>query len=60
MDGVYLRHEDIPLPAYDAEADEIHNLHTHWLVIRLRFREALVELLAVRPFPPLLLAQHLC
>jgi aquaglyceroporin related protein len=47
LDGDYIHHEDIPLPAYDAEADEIHNLHTHWSVIRLRFREPLAELLAV-------------
>lgn len=58
LDGDYL-HEDIPLPAYDAEAVEIHNLHTHWSVIRLRFREPLAELLAVRAFPPLPPAQHL-
>lgn len=32
---------------YDPELDEIHNLHTHWSVIRLRFREPLAELLAV-------------
>ena len=47
LDGDDLYHEDIPLAAYDAEADEIHNLHTHWSVIRLRFREPLAELLAV-------------
>jgi aquaglyceroporin related protein len=46
LDGDYI-HEDITLPAYNAEADEIHNLHTHWSVIRLRFREPLAELLAV-------------
>lgn len=34
------------LKPYDAELDEIHNLHTHWSVIRLRFREPLAELLA--------------
>ena len=39
--------EEIPLRAYDPETDEIHNLHTHWSVIRLRFREPLAELLAV-------------
>lgn len=39
----------IPLLAYEAEDDEIHNLHTYWSVIRLRFREPLAELLAVRP-----------
>jgi aquaglyceroporin related protein len=50
LDGDYI-HGDIPLPAYDAEADEIHNLHTHWSVIRLRFREPLAELLAVRFHP---------
>jgi aquaglyceroporin related protein len=46
LDGDWI-HEDIPLPAYDTETDEIHNLHTHWSVIRLRFREPLAELLAV-------------
>lgn len=35
------------LKPYDPELDEIHNLHTHWSVIRLRFREPLAELLAV-------------
>lgn len=34
------------LKPYDPELDEIHNLHTHWSVIRLRFREPLAELLA--------------
>lgn len=34
------------LKPYDAELDEIHNLHTHWSVIRLKFREPLAELLA--------------
>jgi aquaglyceroporin related protein len=51
LDGDFIGHEDIPLPAYDAENDEIHNLHTHWSVIRLRFREPLAELLAVRCSP---------
>lgn len=37
----------IPLTAYDAEDDEIHNLHTYWSVVRLRFREPLAELLGV-------------
>jgi aquaglyceroporin related protein len=35
------------LPTYDAETEEVHNLHTHWSVIRLRYREPLAELLAV-------------
>lgn len=35
------------LKPYDPELDEIHNLHTHWSVIRLQFREPLAELLAV-------------
>ena len=40
--------EDFPLKPNDGIAeDEIHNLHTHWSVIRLRFREPLAELLAV-------------
>lgn len=34
------------LKPYDPELDEIHNLHTHWSVIRLKFREPLAELLA--------------
>ncbi|KAL3426845.1 MIP family channel protein [Phlyctema vagabunda] len=38
-------HEEIVMPSY--EEDEIHNLHTHWSVIRLQFREPLAELLAV-------------
>ena len=37
----------VPLPAYDTEDDEVHNLHTYWSIIRLRFREPLAELLAV-------------
>jgi aquaglyceroporin related protein, other eukaryote len=37
----------IPLKAYEGGDDEVHNLHTHWSVIRLRFREPLAELLAV-------------
>lgn len=36
------------LKPYDPELDEIHNLHTHWSVIRLKFREPLAEFLAVR------------
>jgi aquaglyceroporin related protein, other eukaryote len=46
LDGDWIG-EEIPLKAYDPENDEIHNLHTHWSVIRLRFREPLAELLAV-------------
>jgi aquaglyceroporin related protein, other eukaryote len=37
----------VPLLAYEAEDDEIHNLHTYWSIIRLRFREPLAELLGV-------------
>jgi len=37
----------IPLSAYEAEDDEVHNLHTYWSVVRLRFREPLAELLGV-------------
>ncbi|QDS76585.1 hypothetical protein FKW77_007186 [Venturia effusa] len=37
----------IPLQAYEADDHEIHNLHTYWSVIRLRFREPLAELLAI-------------
>lgn len=42
----------ITLQAYEADENEIHNLHTYWSVIRLRFREPLAELLAVscKPF----------
>lgn len=36
------------LKPYDPELDEIHNLHTHWSVVRLKFREPLAEFLAVR------------
>jgi aquaglyceroporin related protein len=43
-----LPYEDaIPLMAYEASLDEVHNLHTYWSVIRLKFREPLAELLAV-------------
>ncbi|PSS02396.1 aquaporin-like protein [Coniella lustricola] len=35
------------LKPYDPELDEIHNLHTYWSVIRLKFREPLAELLAM-------------
>lgn len=44
----------IPLTAYEAENDEIHNLHTYWSVVRLRFREPLAELLGVSISQPLL------
>jgi aquaglyceroporin related protein len=37
----------VPLQAYEADETEVHNLHTYWSVIRLRFREPLAELLAV-------------
>ncbi|KAH7390146.1 aquaporin-like protein [Cadophora sp. MPI-SDFR-AT-0126] len=46
LDGDWIG-DAIPLNAYDKDTDEIHNLHTHWSVIRLRFREPLAELLAV-------------
>ncbi|KAH6674875.1 aquaporin-like protein [Halenospora varia] len=46
LDGDWIG-EEFPLKAYEATDDEIHNLHTHWSVIRLRFREPLAELLAV-------------
>lgn len=47
------------LKPYDPELDEIHNLHTHWSVIRLKFREPLAELLAVSPPPcPQVLSLH--
>lgn len=39
--------DSVPLPAYHAEDDEIHNLHTYWSIVRLQFREPLAELLAV-------------
>lgn len=38
--------EEEHLTPYDPELDEIHNLHTHWSVVRLQFREPLAELLA--------------
>lgn len=57
MDDDWIEDPD-ELKPYDPELDEIHNLHTHWSVIRLQFREPLAELLAVRtthisriPFP---------
>lgn len=47
-DALQLPYQDaVPLPAYNAEDDEIHNLHTYWSLIRLRFREPLAELLGV-------------
>ncbi|KAI9047074.1 hypothetical protein LZ554_009147 [Drepanopeziza brunnea f. sp. 'monogermtubi'] len=46
LDGDWIG-EEMPLAAFDPDTDEIHNLHTHWSVIRLRFREPLAELLAV-------------
>lgn len=47
-----LPYEDaIPLLAYQAEADEVHNLHTYWSVVRLQFREPLAELLGVSTCP---------
>ena len=49
LDGDWIG-EEFPLKAYDPETDEVHNLHTHWSIIRLRFREPLAELLAVIPF----------
>lgn len=52
LDGDYLK-DTLPLKAYEAEEDEVHNLHTHWSVIRLRFREPLAELLAVSPSIPI-------
>lgn len=52
LDGDWVGGQEIPLVAYDPNYDdEIHNLHTHWSVIRLRFREPLAELLAVSSFP---------
>jgi aquaglyceroporin related protein len=49
LDGDWIGERDdaIPLKAYEEDTDEIHNLHTRWSVIRLRFREPLAELLAV-------------
>lgn len=46
MDDDWIEDPD-ELKPYDPELDEIHNLHTHWSVIRLQFREPLAELLAV-------------
>ncbi|EPE26906.1 Aquaporin-like protein [Glarea lozoyensis ATCC 20868] len=45
-DGHWVEDYEIK-PNYGMAEDEIHNLHTHWSVIRLRFREPLAELLAV-------------
>lgn len=39
--------DTVPLAPYGPE-DEVHNLHTHWSVIRAQFREPLAEFLAVR------------
>lgn len=46
LDGDWIG-EEIPLTAYKPQDEEVHNLHTHWSVIRVRFREPLAELLAV-------------
>lgn len=43
----YPYQDAIPLSAYEVEDDEIHNLHTYWSVVRLRFREPLAELLGI-------------
>lgn len=43
----YPYQDAIPLSAYEVEEDEIHNLHTYWSVIRLRFREPFAELLGI-------------
>jgi aquaglyceroporin related protein len=45
-DGHWIEDYEIK-PNHGVVEDEIHNLHTHWSVIRLRFREPLAELLAV-------------
>ncbi|CAJ2509509.1 Uu.00g145350.m01.CDS01 [Anthostomella pinea] len=44
-DGAYAPGE-LDLQAFGTD-DEIHNHHTHWSVVRTRFREPLAELLAV-------------
>ncbi|TVY44851.1 putative membrane protein [Lachnellula subtilissima] len=46
LDGDWIG-DEIPLAAYKPQDEEVHNLHTHWSVIRVRFREPLAELLAV-------------
>ncbi|KAK5072068.1 Protein kinase domain-containing protein ppk32 [Lithohypha guttulata] len=44
--SIHLPYQDaIPLFGYEAEDDEVHNLHTYWSVVRLLFREPLAELL---------------
>lgn len=49
-----LPYEDaFPLLAYQAETDEVHNLHTYWSVVRLQFREPLAEMLGVSTSHPL-------
>lgn len=40
------------VPAYMALDDEVHNHHTHWSVVRSKFREPLAEFLAVRIAKP--------
>lgn len=39
--------EMVPLQGYSGIEDEVHNIHTHWSVVRLRFRDGLAEFLAV-------------
>ncbi|KAJ9604849.1 hypothetical protein H2200_010964 [Cladophialophora chaetospira] len=47
-ESIKFPYEDaVPLSAYEAEDEEVHNLHTYWSVIRLRFREPLAELLGI-------------
>ncbi|TVY39377.1 putative membrane protein [Lachnellula occidentalis] len=46
LDGDWIG-DEVPLAAYRPLDEEVHNLHTHWSVIRVRFREPLAELLAV-------------
>lgn len=41
--------EELTLDQDWAADEEIHNLHTHWSVVRLQFREPFAELLAVSP-----------
>lgn len=47
LDNDWAEESEQQLDPFDPELDEIHNLHTHWSVIRLRLREPLAELLAV-------------
>ena len=48
VEGDWTGDDDFSIKDYEQHDEEVHNLHTHWSVIRLQFREPLAELLAVR------------